>query len=132
MKKIIGMGGAVIKTGAHNLLKENINDIEMFDLAGGSRIIVVDFSTQYIGTQQINYGQAGTHRFKILDDSGKYYNPQQTYLYCSYSDAFRLGVARSGYKTSGCLEFIVSDFNEPTKLVFYDDVIYTMCEIDLS
>lgn len=36
MKKIIGIGGAVIKTGAHNYLKENIDDIEMIVYNGGA------------------------------------------------------------------------------------------------
>ncbi|MDD5192646.1 MAG: hypothetical protein PHH54_00575 [Candidatus Nanoarchaeia archaeon] len=36
MKKIIGIGGAVVKTGAHEHLKENIDDIEMIIYNGGA------------------------------------------------------------------------------------------------
>jgi hypothetical protein len=36
MKKIIGIGGAVVKTKAHEHLKENIDDIEMIIYNGGA------------------------------------------------------------------------------------------------
>lgn len=109
-----------------------IDDITEFDLRGGFRMVVIDFTTEYIGPEEEDYGWAGSHQFKILDNEGKYYNPQEAYYRCEAENVFKLGVLNYGNKTSGCLEFRVPDSNEPTKLVFYDYIIGKMCEIDLS
>jgi len=116
--------------------KWNIDDNETFDIAGDFRILSVSFTAQYTGTKEENYGLAGAYKFKILDSIGRYYNPLENYLLCSYSNKFEIGTVWPGYRMSGCLEFSVSDFTEPTKLVFYDYVVNpisgSMCEIDLS
>jgi len=116
--------------------KWNVYGNETFDMAGDYRILVVSFTAQYTGTKEENYGLAGAYKFKILDSIGRYYNPLENYLLCSYSNKFEIGTVWPGYRMSGCLEFSVSDFTEPTKLVFYDYVVNpisgSMCEIDLS
>ncbi len=108
-----------------------IDDMKEFDLKGDYRFVLVNFTARYIGPEEENYYN-GSYQFKILDDGRKYYNPQESYYRCDFSNTFRIGIVRPEDKKSGCLEFRVLDTNEPIKLIFYDYIIHTMCEIDLS
>jgi hypothetical protein len=109
----------------------NIDQKRYFDLSGDYRILVIDLSAEYIGTETKNYGWVGAYKFKLLDDSGSYYNPQQAYLKCDLSDKFEIGTVNAGKQMSGCLEFRIPDAKEAIKLEFYDYVINKMCTIDL-
>ena len=108
-----------------------IDDMKEFGLRGDYKIVLVNFTAQYIGPEEQDY-YTGSHQFKILDDGGRYYNPQETYYRCDYANTFKIGIVRPEKEMSGCLEFRILDINEPTKLVFYDYIVHTMCEIDLS
>jgi len=107
-----------------------IDDVEEFELAGSYKNILVDLKTQYMGYEEGNY-VPGMYDFKILDSGGKYYSAQEGYYRCAEEDAFKLGRLNTGDESSGCLEFRILDVNEPTKLIFYDYFVHTLCEIHL-
>jgi hypothetical protein len=109
----------------------NVKDMDMLDLVGDYRILTVDFNAQYVGVREENY-YVGSYKFKILDDSGRYYNSQEAYRYCDYPNRFKMRIVKPGDRISGCMAFSVLDSTEPKKLVFYDYIYNTMCEIDLS
>jgi len=109
----------------------NIDDVKEFELRGDYKNVLVNFTVQYIGPEEENYYN-GSYQFKILDNDEKYYNPQESYYRCDYENTFRIGMVNPDDRKSGCLEFRILDTNEPLKLIFYDYIVHTLCEIDLS
>jgi len=108
-----------------------VDDVNEYDLMGNYKFVVVDFTAQYIGLEEEEY-LSGLYQFKILDDGGKYYNPQESYFRCEESNTFKIDTVSPGDEISGCLEFRILDINVPKKLLFYDYIVHTMCGIDLS
>lgn len=67
MKKIIGIGGAVVKTKAHEYLKENIDDIEIIMYNGGA--LFHDFQLALEGYTSIPINELTKSLDKIKDSS---------------------------------------------------------------
>ena len=67
MKKIIGIGGAVIKTGAHEYLKKNIDDIEIIMYNGGA--LFHDFQLALEGYTSVPIEELTLSLNKIKDSS---------------------------------------------------------------
>tara|TARA_Y100000310_G_C20675201_1_gene812639 strand:+ start:137 stop:751 length:615 start_codon:yes stop_codon:yes gene_type:complete len=67
MKKVIGIGGAVIKTGAHESLKKNIDDIEIVMFNGGA--IFHDFQLALEGYTSVPIDELNKSLDKIKDSS---------------------------------------------------------------
>jgi hypothetical protein len=67
MKKIIGIGGAVIKTKAHKQLMENINEIEMIIYNGGA--LFHDFQLALEGYTSVPINELTKSLDKIKDSS---------------------------------------------------------------
>jgi hypothetical protein len=67
MKKIIGIGGAVIKTGVREDLKENIDDVEMVMFNGGA--LFHDFQLALEGYTSVPITELNKSLDKIKDSS---------------------------------------------------------------
>src|SRR3989344_8982153 len=67
MKKIIGIGGAVVKTGAHEYLKKNIDDIEIIMYNGGA--LFHDFQLALEGYTSVPINELTQSLEKIKDSS---------------------------------------------------------------